>query len=83
MDAMQEQTWQGASELSQDQRDTVRELLDSFCEKFGGTREQFAEAAGLNSGRFMSYVDGRVSDLNVEELSSFMAFASKLEKARK
>jgi hypothetical protein len=84
MDPMQEAVSIGTREHQEQQRDMVRELLDSYCSKFGGSREQFYEAAGINSGRFSSYVEGTgLSDITAEELSSFMSLASKLEKARR
>jgi len=80
---MQEALALGASEQSAQQRDIVADLTRSFCERHGGTPEQLAEAAGLDVGRFGGYLENRVAELTTEKITNFMAFASKLEKARK
>jgi len=84
MDPMQEQIALGGREMQAEQRDIVADLTRTFCERHGGTPEALAEAAGINAGRFASYVDGRgVTELSADEMSSFMALCSKLEKARR
>jgi len=85
MDEMIAQTALGAREQAEEQREIVRGLLDYYCSKFGGSREEFYQAAGLNSGsRFSSYVEGTgVSDITADELSRFLSLGSKLDKVRK
>jgi hypothetical protein len=71
------------SRLRNEQRSTVSELVDSYCQRVGGTPAQLAEATGIEAGRFSSYLDGRgVTDLTTAEMAGFMTMCSKLEKAR-
>jgi hypothetical protein len=82
-DAMIEQTAAGSHELREDQRITVAELVDSYCQRFGGTPAQLAEAAGIEAGRFASYLDGRaVDDLTTAEMTTFMQVCNKLDGRR-
>ena len=69
--------------MQEQQRYLVADLTRTFCERHGGTPEQLAEAAGLDVGRFGGYLDHRVSELTTEEITNFMAFASKLDRVRK
>ena len=69
--------------MQEQQRYLVADLTRTFCDRHGGTPEQLAEAAGLDVGNFAGYLENRVSELTTEEITAFMAFACKLEKARK
>jgi len=82
MDPMQEQIALGGREMQEQQRYLVSDLTRDFCERHGGTPEQLAEAAGLDVGRFGGYLENRVAELTADEVSSFMALCSKLEKAK-
>ena len=81
---MIEQTSAGGRGLREDQRSTVAELVESYCQRFGGTPAQLAEAAGIEAGRFGSYLDSRgVTDLTTAEMTNFMQLCSNLEKVVK
>ena len=83
MNPMVEQTAAGGRELREDQRSTVAELVESYCQRFGGTPAQLAEAAGIEAGRFASYLDGRaVDDLTTAEMTNFMQVCNKLDGRR-
>jgi hypothetical protein len=80
MNPIVEQTAVGSHELREDQRTTVSELVESYCQRFGGTPAQLAQAASLDAGRFSSYLDGRgVDDLTTAEMTAFMTLCSRLE----
>ena len=82
-DAMIEQTAAGSHGLREEQRSTVAELVESYCQRFGGTPAQLAEAAGIEAGRFASYLDGRaVDDLTTAEMTTFMQICNKLDGRR-
>jgi len=82
MDPMLEQIALRGREMQKQQRDIVADLTRDFCERHGGSPEQLAEAAGLDVGRFGGYLENRVSELTADEVSSFMALCSKLNKAK-
>lgn len=82
-DAMIEQTAVGSRGLRDEQRTTVGDLIESYCQRFGGTPAQLAEAAGIEAGRFRSYLDARgVDDLTTAEVTNLMQLCNKLDGRR-